>query len=68
MSEDRPARPTGAIETPCNKVCKVDPESRLCIGCLRSMDEIGAWSRMRPEDRRRVMDELPARRPRLARS
>ncbi|TCO69799.1 DUF1289 domain-containing protein [Rhodovulum euryhalinum] len=65
MSENRPARVPGAIETPCTRVCTVDRDSRLCVGCLRSIDEIAAWTRMSPEDRRRVMAELPARRPLL---
>ncbi|MGC9420699.1 MAG: DUF1289 domain-containing protein [Rhodovulum sp.] len=62
MSEDRPARPTGAIESPCTRVCVVDAKSRLCTGCFRSIDEITAWTRMSPADRRRIMGELPGRR------
>ena len=62
MSEDRPARPSGAIESPCNRICKVDPASRLCIGCLRSIEEITAWTRMSPADRRAVMAALRSRR------
>ena len=49
------------VESPCIKICVVHPESRLCTGCLRSIDEIGAWSRMTPEARRAVMAELPER-------
>ncbi|QUJ77271.1 DUF1289 domain-containing protein [Sulfitobacter albidus] len=49
------------IESPCIKICVVHPQARLCTGCLRSIDEIGAWSRMTPEARRAVMDDLPAR-------
>jgi uncharacterized protein len=49
-------------ETPCTKVCRIDRESRLCEGCLRSLDEIAEWGRMSPEARRRVMAELPERR------
>lgn len=49
------------IESPCVKICVVHPESRLCTGCLRTIDEIGAWSRMSPEARRTVMAELPSR-------
>ncbi|WP_299560022.1 DUF1289 domain-containing protein [uncultured Sulfitobacter sp.] len=49
------------VESPCIKICVVHPESRLCTGCLRSIDEIGAWSRMTPDARRAVMDALPAR-------
>lgn len=49
------------IESPCVKICVVHPESRLCTGCLRSIDEIGRWSRMTPEERREIMAELPGR-------
>lgn len=54
------------IESPCIKICVIHPEARLCTGCLRSIDEITAWSRMTPETRAQIMDELPARRSRIA--
>lgn len=63
MTAETPDRAAGPIATPCTNVCQIDRASRLCIGCLRTMDEIGAWTRMSPDDRRRVMAELPARRP-----
>ena len=53
------------IESPCIKICVIHPETRLCTGCLRSIDEIGAWSRLTPEDRKAVMNDLPARAPLL---
>lgn len=53
------------IESPCIKLCTIHPEERICIGCLRSMDEIGAWSTMTPDQRRVIMAELPSRAPRL---
>lgn len=49
------------VESPCIKICVVHPEARLCTGCLRSIDEIGAWSRMTPQERRDVMEALPSR-------
>lgn len=53
------------IESPCIKVCVIHPQERLCTGCLRSIDEIGAWSRLSPDERRAIMDALPARAARL---
>jgi predicted Fe-S protein YdhL (DUF1289 family) len=53
------------IESPCVKICVVHPEARLCVGCLRSIDEIAAWSKMTPEARRVVMADLPSRAPLL---
>jgi hypothetical protein len=55
----------GEIESPCIKVCVVHPAERICTGCLRSLEEIAAWSRMSPEERRRIMEALPERGARL---
>jgi predicted Fe-S protein YdhL (DUF1289 family) len=55
------------IESPCNKVCVIDPISALCIGCGRNLAEIGEWLRFSPEQRVRVMAELPERLSMLAR-
>ncbi len=49
------------IESPCIKVCVIHPDSRVCVGCHRTIDEIGAWSRMTPDARSAVMAELPGR-------
>jgi hypothetical protein len=49
------------IESPCVKLCAIHPETRLCLGCARSMDEIAGWGRMVPEERARIMAELPTR-------
>ncbi|WP_103333733.1 DUF1289 domain-containing protein [Pseudotabrizicola formosa] len=54
------------IASPCVKLCVVHPEARLCIGCLRSIDEITQWSRLSPQAREAIMAELPARAPRIA--
>jgi len=53
------------IESPCIKLCVIHPEERICAGCYRTIEEIGGWSRMSPEDRQRVMAELPGRASRL---
>ncbi len=53
------------IESPCVKLCAIHPEEKICVGCYRTLAEIGGWSRMSPEERRAVMAELPARAPRL---
>ncbi len=49
------------VESPCVQICVVHPETRLCTGCNRSIDEISAWSKMTPEVRRAIMAELPMR-------
>ena len=54
-----------AIATPCIKVCVVDGASSLCLGCFRTLSEIGGWSALSDEERAAVMAELPARRDRI---
>jgi hypothetical protein len=49
------------IESPCIKVCTLDEASGWCIGCGRTLAEIGGWVAMSQQDRRAVMDTLPAR-------
>jgi predicted Fe-S protein YdhL (DUF1289 family) len=61
---DRPS----LIESPCNKVCVIDAASGLCIGCGRTLAEIGSWISMTADERRRIMDELPVRRAALPRT
>jgi predicted Fe-S protein YdhL (DUF1289 family) len=38
----------------------------LCVGCYRSIDEIGRWSHYSPTERQAIMADLPARAPRLS--
>ena len=54
-------------QSPCKKICVIHPDSGLCVGCLRTRDEIAAWPRMTPEARREVMAELAGREGKLAR-
>ena len=54
------------IESPCIKICVIHPQERLCVGCYRSIDEIGRWSHYSPAERQAIMADLPARAPRLS--
>jgi hypothetical protein len=49
------------IPSPCIKVCELDPATSVCRGCKRTLDEIARWGIMTPEERARVMAELPNR-------
>jgi uncharacterized protein len=49
------------IESPCNKICAIDPVSGLCVGCGRTLAEIEGWIRFSPDERARIMAELPRR-------
>ena len=49
------------IDSPCVQVCLIHPETRLCTGCERTIEEIGRWSQLSPETRRAIMADLPNR-------
>lgn len=51
------------ISTPCVKVCKIEPVSGICIGCRRTMAEIGAWSQLSEPQRLEIMRSLRFRPP-----
>ena len=53
------------LVTPCVKVCVVDGESGLCLGCFRTLGEVAGWSALSDNERERIMDALPARRARI---
>lgn len=55
------------VESPCIKVCVIHPQSRLCTGCLRSINEISTWNIMSADERRAVLAELPGRQGLIAR-
>jgi uncharacterized protein len=50
-----------SIETPCNKICTIDPATHLCAGCGRTIDEIACWTALTDAERARIMAELPRR-------
>lgn len=49
------------VPSPCLSVCVMDPQTDMCAGCWRSLDEIGAWSRMPDEAKRQVWQRIQQR-------
>ena len=63
---DQPLRPPAPIKTPCIKVCVIDGESGLCMGCYRQLSEVAGWAKLTDDDRARIMAELAGRRERIS--
>jgi len=59
------AAPGADVASPCNNVCRMNPETELCEGCLRTLAEIAAWSGMSAEEKLAVLARLPGRRAQL---
>lgn len=53
------------ISSPCVKLCIVDGESGLCLGCHRTLAEVARWGAFSEPERRAVMAELADRARRI---
>ena len=51
-----------AVPSPCVSICRIDEATGLCSGCLRTLDEIAAWSVLDDDERRAVWREIFLRR------
>ena len=54
--------PADEVASPCISVCEMDSRSGYCRGCLRTLDEIAAWSVLDADGKRAVLAMLPSRR------
>ena len=64
MLKNRPLMKTSnasPIVSPCKKVCAVDGQTGLCLGCGRTLREIGGWSTFTPDERDDVIAGLDER-------
>jgi len=50
-----------AVVSPCVGICALDPATRLCRGCKRTLEEIAGWISMSDDQRLAVIAALPAR-------
>lgn len=53
--------PPNVIASPCRKVCAVDGMTSLCVGCGRTLQEIGGWTKLTDGQRADIMAALPER-------
>jgi len=49
------------MQTPCVLLCSIDADSGFCLGCGRTLTEIGGWTQYDDAERRNIMARLPAR-------
>ena len=47
--------------SPCIGVCSIDPKSNLCLGCLRSSEEIAIWPLIDNQKALEIMKEIKKR-------
>jgi len=49
------------VKSPCIKVCQMDPQRGLCIGCGRTLEEIARWAQMSDAERDSIIEQLGKR-------
>lgn len=52
---------TADLPSPCISICRMDPASGFCEGCLRTLPEIAGWSRMDDAGKRSVWRAIELR-------
>jgi len=57
-----------SVPSPCINVCRINPDTGLCAGCLRSLEEIAGWGGYTAEEKRAVIRALEARRMEVPRA
>ncbi len=50
------------VPSPCINVCRMHPTAGVCEGCLRTLEEIAAWSRLDEAAKRAEWLQLSQRR------
>ncbi len=53
--------PPGPVRSPCVSVCRMDADTDLCEGCLRTLGEIAGWADMDTADRLDVWQRIAQR-------
>ena len=73
MADERTPEPMreGAAEpdpaSPCLGICLMDPATRMCRHCLRTIAEIAGWYDASPAEKRAILARLAVRREAAAR-
>ena len=47
--------------SPCIGICTIDRKIGFCLGCKRTIDEIGRWQMMEESERLKIVGEIPSR-------
>ncbi|MGV0985775.1 MAG: DUF1289 domain-containing protein [Limnohabitans sp.] len=60
LAQPTPSAPN-SVPSPCVSLCLMHPSGGWCEGCLRTLPEIGSWSRATDEEKRQVWAQMPER-------
>jgi len=49
------------VPSPCVSVCVVNPNTGLCEGCLRNLEEVAGWGQMPNGQQKEIWQRIQAR-------
>jgi uncharacterized protein len=53
------------VKSPCIDVCRFEGRTGFCFGCLRTLEEAGAWDRLADHKRHVILRERSRREAKL---
>ncbi|MDG4596890.1 MAG: DUF1289 domain-containing protein [Candidatus Contendobacter sp.] len=60
-----PVAPPSDPPSPCIGVCVINPQTQVCDGCFRALDEIASWWDCSPDQKHRVLAKVDERLKRI---
>ncbi|MDI9334064.1 MAG: DUF1289 domain-containing protein [Cytophagales bacterium] len=54
---------TTAVPSPCVSICQMSPQTGLCVGCLRTIDEIANWAALANDEKLHILQLIEQRTP-----
>ena len=58
---EQPLQPLRRVMSPCIGICTLDAKSGFCLGCKRTIAEIGRWQMLEDPERQAIIDQLASR-------
>ena len=65
LMSDHPSAAPDEPPSPCIGVCVINPQTQLCDGCYRTLEEIAAWWDCTPAQKHTVLARLEQRMARI---
>jgi uncharacterized protein len=58
--------PEPVVPSPCVNICTMDAATGLCMGCMRTLDEIATWGGSSNSRKREILQAIDLRRQKAA--
>ena len=49
------------IKSPCIKICELNPKTKQCTGCFRTISEISNWNSFKEKEQKQILKQIKLR-------